>query len=329
MNKKQFGLFTLLFLIAGTFAEAQQPVKVNKIGLLLGFGLLPSPSSIEAFRQGLREFGYLEGQNIAVEYREVKSRVDERNRLADLAAELVQLKVDVIVTISTEPALAAKKITKTIPIVFTSVSDPVATGLVTSLARPGGNVTGLTQFAPELGFKRLEVLKEVVPRLSRVAVLWSSDRAGQKPQMEEIELAANALRLKLQPFDVPEPPEFEALFQTAIRGCADAFVALASPRFTSHQAQIVGLATKNRLPSVYVESNWVEAGGLMSYGPNTNERWRRAAYYVDKILKGAKPADLPVERPRKFEFVINLKAAKEIGLTIPGSVLYRVDRVVK
>ena len=147
--------------------------------------------------------------------------------------------------------------------------------------------------------------------------------------MEEIELAANALRLKLQPLDVPEPPEFEALFQTAIRGRADAFVALASPRFTSHQAQIVGQATKNRLPSVYVESDWVEAGGLMSYGPNTNERWRRAAYYIDKILKGAKPADLPVERPRKFEFVINLKAAKEIGLTIPGSVLYRVDRVVK
>ena len=230
---------------------------------------------------------------------------------------------------STEPTLAAKKITKTIPIVFTSVSDPVGAGLVTSLARPGGNVTGLTQFAPELGLKRLELLKEVVPRLSRVAVLWTSDRAGQKPQMEEIESAANALRLRLQPLDAPEPPDFEALFQTAIRGRADAFLALASPRFTSHQAQIVGLATKNRLPSVYVESNWVEAGGLMSYGPNTNERWRRAAYYVDKILKGAKPADLPVERPRKFEFVINLKAAKEIGLTIPGSVLYRVDRVVK
>ncbi len=323
MGKKQLGLFTFLLLIAGTMAEAQQPVKVYKIGLLFCFGLLPS--SIEAFRQGLREFGYIEGQNIAVEY-----RIYERcNRLADLAAELVQLKVDVIVTNSTEPALAAKKTTKTIPIVFASVSDPVGAGLVTSLARPGGNVTGLTQFAPELGFKRLELLKEVVPRLSRVAVLWTSDRAGQKPQMEGIELAANALRLRLQPLDAREPPDFEALFQTAIRGRADAFVALASPRFTSHQAQIVGLATKNRLPSVYVESNWVEAGGVMSYGPNTNERWRRAAYYVDKILKGAKPADLPVERPMKFEFVINLKAAKEIGLTIPGSVLYRVDRVVK
>ena len=209
------------------------------------------------------------------------------------------------------------------------MSDPVRAGLVTSLARPGGNVTGLTQFAPELGLKRLELLKEIMPRLSRVAVLWTSDRAGQKPQMEEIELAANVLRLRLQPLDVPDPPDFEALFQTAIRGRADAFVALASPRFTSYQAQIVRLATKNRLPSVYVESNWVEAGGIMSYGPNTNERWRRASYYVDKILKGAKPAELPVERPMKFEFVINLKAAKEIGLTIPGSVLYRVDRVVK
>ena len=177
--------------------------------------------------------------------------------------------------------------------------------------------------------KRLELLKEVLPRLSRVAVFWTSDRAGQKPQMEEIELAANALHLRLQPLDPREPQDFETLFHTAIRGRADAFVALASPRFTNHQAQIVGLATKNRLPSVYPESNWVEAGGLMSYGPNTNERWRRAAYYVDKILKGAKPADLPVERPSKFEFVINVKAAKEIGLTIPGSVLYRVDRVVK
>jgi putative tryptophan/tyrosine transport system substrate-binding protein len=324
MNKKQFGLFTLLFLIAGTMAEAQQPVKVYKIGLLLGFGGL-LPSSIEAFRQGLREFGYLEGQNIAVEY-----RVYERtNRLADLAAELVQLKVDVIVANSTEPALAAKKTTKSIPIVFASVSDPVGAGLVTSLARPGGNVTGLTQFAPELGFKRLELLKEVVPRLSRVAVLWSSDRAGQKPQMEEIELAANALRLRLQPLDVPEPPDFEALFHSAIRGRANAFVALASPRFTSHQAQIVGLATKNRLPSVYVESNWVEAGGLMSYGPNTNERWRRASYYVDKILKGTKPADLPIEQPLKFEFVINLKAAKQIGLTVPPEVLARANIVIK
>jgi putative ABC transport system substrate-binding protein len=323
MNKKQFGLFTLLFLIAGTMAEAQQPVKVYKIGLLVYFRLLPS--SIEAFRQGLREFGYLEGQNIAVEY-----RVYERtNRLADLAAELVQLKVDVIVANSTEPALAAKKTTKSIPIVFASVSDPVGAGLVTSLARPGGNVTGLTQFAPELSGKRLELLKEVMPRLSRVAVLWTSDRAGQKPQMETIELAANALRLRLQPLDVPEPPDFEALFHSAIRGRANAFVALASPRFTSHQAQIVGLATKNRLPSVYVESNWVEAGGLMSYGPNTNERWRRASYYVDKILKGTKPADLPIEQPLKFEFVINLKAAKQIGLTIPGSVLYRADRVIK
>ena len=247
------------------------------------FCLLPRVS--KHFDRDCESSATLEGQNIAVEYRLVETRVDERNRLADLAAELVQLKVDVIVTQSTEPALAAQKITKTIPIVFASVSDPVRAGLVTSLARPGGNVTGLTQFAPELGLKRLELLKEVMPRLSRVAVLWSSDRAGQKPQMEEIELAANVLRLRLQPLDVPDPPDFEALFQTPIRGRADAFLALASPRFTSHQAQIVGLATEKRLPSVYVESNWVEAGGLMSYGPKTNERWRRAAYYVDKILK--------------------------------------------
>jgi ABC-type uncharacterized transport system substrate-binding protein len=326
MKKKLLGLFTLFFLIAGTFAEAQQPAKVYKIGLLLGFGLLPSSSSIEAFRQGLREFGYLEGQNIALEY-----RVDERgNRLADLAAELVQLKVDVIVANATGPTLAAKKATKTIPIVFTSVSDPVGTGLVASLGRPGGNVTGLSQLALELGGKRLELLKEVMPGLSRVGVLWHSDGAGgQEPQMKEIELAANALRLKLQPLDAREPHDFEALFHAANRGRAEAFVALASPRFTSHQAQIVDLAKKKRLPSVHVESNWAEAGGLMSYGPNTNERWRRASYYVDKILQGTKPADLPVEQPLKFEFVINLKAAKQIGLTIPGSVLYRADRVVR
>lgn len=205
MGKKQLGLFTFLLLIAGTMAEAQQPVKVYKIGLLFCFGLLPS--SIEAFRQGLREFGYLEGQNIAVEY-----RVYERCKLADLAAELVQLKVDVIVTNSTEPALAAKKTTKTIPIVFASVSDPVAAGLVTSLARPGGNVTGLTQFAPELSLKRLELLKEVIPRLSRVAVLWTSDRAGQKPQMEGIELAANALHLDLNPWTRGSPPTSKCYF---------------------------------------------------------------------------------------------------------------------
>jgi putative ABC transport system substrate-binding protein len=332
MGKKHLALFMFLFLIAGTMAEAQQPVKVYKIGLLLGFGGL-FPSSIEAFRQGLRglrEFGYLEGQNIAVEHRVVEYHVGAHNRLAELAAEVVQTKVDVIVANTTMAALAAKKATKTIPIVFASVSDPVGAGLVTSLARPGENVTGLTQLAPELGGKRLELLKEVMPRLSRVAVLWHSDgAAGQEPQMQWIEWAANALRLKLQPLDAREPRDFEALFHAANRGRAEAFVALASPRFTTHQAQIVDLATKKRLPSVHVESNWVEAGGLMSYGPNTEDRWRRTSYYVDKILKGTKPADLPVEQPLKFEFVINLKAAKQIGLTIPGSMLYRADRVVK
>ena len=212
MGKQRLGLFTFLFLIAGTMVEAQQPVKVYKIGLLLSFGGL-LPSSIEAFRQGLREFGYLEGRNIAVEYRVVEYHVGADNRLAELAAELAHLKVDVIVTNSTDPALAAKKITKTIPIVFASVSDPVRAGLVTSLARPGGNVTGLTQFAPELGFKRLELLKEVVPRLSRVAVLWTSDRPGQEAQMEEIKLAANALRLRLQPLDARSLPISKQYFK--------------------------------------------------------------------------------------------------------------------
>jgi putative tryptophan/tyrosine transport system substrate-binding protein len=325
MNKRLVWPLTLLFLATGTFAEAQQPMKVHKIGLLLGGGLLPSSSNIEAFRQGLRKFGYLEGQNIAIEY-----RVQEHgDRLADLAAELVRLKVDVIVATSTGPALTAKKATKTIPIVFAEVADPVGSGLVASFARPGGNVTGLTPLTPELGGKRLELLKEVVPKLSRVAVLWHSDGPGQKPQMEGMELAANALRLKLQPLDAREPNDFEALFHAATRGRADAVVALSSPRFTSHRAQIVGLATKKRLPSVYVSSDWVEADGLMSYGANSDDRWRRASYYVDKILKGAKPADLPVEQPTKFEFVINLKAAKQIGLTIPPNVLVRADKVIR
>jgi putative ABC transport system substrate-binding protein len=326
MNRRFAWLVTPLLLACIHLAQAQQPKKVQKIGLLLTGGLLPSSSDIEAFRKGLREFGYFEGQNIAIEYR-VRKRGD---RMANLAAELVRLEVDVIVATSTGPALRAKQATNTIPIVLASVSDPVGAGLVASLARPGGNVTGLRSMTAELGGKRLELLKEVVPKLSRVAVLWHSDGPGQKPQMEGMELAANALRLKLQSLDAREPNgDYEVLFHTTTRGRADAVVALDSPRFTSRQAQIVALASKNRLPSVYVSSDWVEADGLMSYGANSDDRWRRTAYYVDKILKGAKPADLPVEQPTKFEFVINLKTAKQIGLTIPPNVLARADKVIK
>jgi len=212
---------------------------------------------------------------------------------------------------------------------FTGVGDPVGAGLVASLARPGGNVTGLTQIAPELWGKRLELLKEVVPKLFRVAVLWNADAPGQKPQMESAEVAAKALLLKLQPLDVRDTNDFEAAFRTASRGRADAIIALNSPRFASHRLQIVGLTTKHRLPSVHASSDWVESGGLMSYGSNSADRWRRVSHYVDRILKGAKPADLPVEQPKKFDFVINLKTAKQIGVTIPPNVLARADKVIK
>jgi putative ABC transport system substrate-binding protein len=324
MNRKIFCLaLCALVLALCSPADARQK-KVQKIGLLLGGGLLHASSEIQALREGLRQFGYIEGQNIALE-----NRVQERgDYLRDLADELIRHQVDVIVTTSTAPALTAKEATKTIPIVFAEVSDPVGAGLVASLARPGGNVTGLRSMTAELGGKRLELLKEVVPKLARVAVLWHSDGPGQKPQIEGMRLAATALRLELQSLDARDPDDLEPLFHSA-RGRADAVVALSSPRFTSRRAQIVELATKSRLPSVYVSSDWVEADGLMSYGANWNDRWRRTAYYVDRILKGVKPADLPVEQPTKIELVINLKTAKQIGLTIPPNVLARADKVIK
>ena len=318
-------ILLFLALLGVHSVEAQQPRKLQKIGVLLGGGLLPSSSDIQAFRQGLRELGYVEGQNIAIDYRVQK----RREPLAAMAAELVRLKVDVIVATSTGPAVSAQKATKTIPIVFAEVADPVGSGLVASFARPGGNATGLTSLTPDLGGKRLELLKEVVPKLSRVAVLWHSDGPGQKPQLDGMELAANGLRLGLQPMDARESNDFEALFHAATKAHADALVALSSPRFTSRRATIVALATKNRLPSVYVSSDWVEADGLMSYGPNSKDRWRRTSYYVDKILKGAMPADLPVEQPTKFELAVNLRTAKQIAVTIPPNVVARADRVLK
>jgi putative ABC transport system substrate-binding protein len=326
MSARLSGLFlAVIFLVVIQAAEAQQPAKVYKIGLLLGGNLLPSSSDIEAFREGLRTFGYVEGQNVGMEYRVQKRRGEAGTH----AAELVRLNVDVIVATSTGPALAAKKATKTIPIVFAGVSDPVGAGLVASFARPQGNVTGLNQRAPELAGKRLEILKEVVPKLSRIAVLWHLDGPGQRPQMDALEFAAKALRVKLQPLDMREPKQLESLFDDAARASADGLVVLVSPRFRSRQTEIVALAINRRLPSVYDSIDWVEANGLMSYGPNSADLWRRTSYYVYKILRGVKPGDLPVEGPAKFDLAINLKSAKQIGLMIPPHVLARADRVIR
>jgi putative tryptophan/tyrosine transport system substrate-binding protein len=309
-------------------AEAQQPKKVHRIGYLES--TLPSGSAhlLEVFRQRMRDLGWIEGKNVAFEYRFAEDKGDKY--LKQLAAELVQLKVDIIVTRATSGALAAKQATNTIPIVMVNVADPVAAELVTSLARPGGNITGLTQLAPELGGKRLELLKETVPSLARVATLGGSGTsAGQRPQRKEIEIAARALGVQLQSLKARGPEDFEPAFQAASGARADALIVEASPRFFVHRRKIVEHAAKNRLPAIYPESGYVEAGGLMSYATSSAEMYRRAATYVDKILKGTKPADLPVEQPRKFEFIINLKTAKQIGLTIPPNVLARADKVIK
>ena len=308
-------------------AQAQQPKKVHRIGYLES--TLPSGSAhlLEVFRQRMRDLGWIEGKNVAFEYRFAEDKGDKH--LKQLAADLVQLKVDIIVTRATSGALATKQATNTIPIVMVGVSDPIAAGLVTSLARPGGNITGLTQLAPELGGKRLELLKETVPSLARVATLGGGTSAGQRPQRKEIEIAARALGVQLQPLKARGPEEFEPAFQAASGARADALIVQASPRFFVHRGKIVELAAKARLPAIYPESGYVEAGGLMSYATSHAEMYRRAATYVDKILKGTKPADLPVEQPTKFEFVINLKAAKQIGLTIPPNVLARADKVIK
>jgi putative ABC transport system substrate-binding protein len=319
-------LFAVILLAVPVIAEAQQPTKIPRIGYLGGGSPSSNPARIEAFRQGLRELGYIEGKNIVVEYRYAEGKADGGR---ELAAELVRLKVDVIVTTGPTVTRAAKEATVTIPIVMTSDNDPVGNGFVASLARPGGNVTGLSSLARELGGKRLELLKEIVPRLSRVAVLGTSTSPGNAQNLKELELAAGALAVKLQYLDVLAPKDIETAFGAVRKGRTEAIHVLDSPVFGPQRTQIVGLAARSRLPAIYHNSPFVEAGGLMSYGVSFTEMDRRAATYVDKILKGAKPADLPVEQPKKFEFIINLKAAKQIGLTIPPNVLARADKVIK
>jgi ABC-type uncharacterized transport system substrate-binding protein len=326
---KKAGILSTLFVVVlpAVIAQAQQPKKVHRIGYLEG--TLPSGSAhlLEVFRQRMRDLGWIEGKNVAFEYRFAEDKGDKH--LKQLAAELVQLKVDIIVTRATSGAMAAKQATNTIPIVIVGVGDPIAAGLVTSLARPGGNITGLTQLAPELGGKRLALLKEVVPGLSRVALLGSLTAAGAQLQRKEIEAAARTLDLRLQPLEVGDPGDFETAFQPLSRGRGNGLVVQASPRYFARRTIIVDAAAKSRLPAIYPQSEYVEAGGLMSYAPSGSDMYRRAATYVDKILKGTKPADLPVEQPTKFEFIINLKAAKQIDLTIPPNVLARADKVIK
>ena len=318
-------LCAMLFALCSS-AHAQQPKKVPRIGYLSNTSPSADSARYEAFRQGLRELGYVAGKNVVIEYRYTEGKSD---RLPALAAELVRLRVDVIVTGGGATTRAAKEATTTIPIVFAQDGDPVASGFVASLARPGGNITGLSSFAPELNGKRLELLKEIVPKLSRVAVLGTSTVPGHARFLKETEPAAGALRLQLQFLDVRAPKDIETAFRAASKGRADGLLVLSGPVLTSHRTQVLDLAVESRLPAIYNFPEWVEAGGVMSYGVNLTDLFQRAATYVDKILKGAKPADIPVEQPTKFEFIINLKAAKQIGLTIPPNVLVRADRVIR
>jgi putative ABC transport system substrate-binding protein len=327
-NRKWAGLFAIVVLLTacGVRAEAQQPKSVVKIGYLSVLSPSSDSTRIEAFRQGLRELGYVEGQNIAIESRYADGKLDQ---LPDLAGELVRLKVDVIVVGGSTATRATKNVTKLIPIVMAHGSDPVELGFVASLARPGGNITGLTHLAPELGGKRLELLKDIVAQLSRVAVLTDPGTGGHGPQIKELEVASPALGLQLQVVEVRAPNELERAFSAMTTGRAGAFIALQQPTLDRLRKRIVDLAAKNRLPAIYPNDEYVETGGLMSYSADIIAMFRRAATYVDKILKGTKPAELPVEQPTKFELVINLKAAKQIGLTIPQLVLYRADKVIK
>jgi putative tryptophan/tyrosine transport system substrate-binding protein len=332
--KKKIRVLTLcaMLLTFCSSAEAQQPTKVPRIGLLRSDSAPSHASSQEAIRtdalrQGLRELGYVEGKNIIIEYRYAEGKFD---RLPDLARELVQLKVDVLVSgAGNASTRALKQTTNSIPIVMTFGSDPVAAGLVSSLARPGGIVTGLTSITGDLSGKRLELLMETIQKLSRVAVLYDPGDPAKVAEFKETQAAAQGLGVQIQALEVRNSREFESAFKSATSWKANAIVVLQTVITQANHKQIVERATKNRLPAMFGESQYTEAGGLMSYGPSYTDMSRRAATFVDKILKGAKPADLPVEQPMKFELVINLKSAKQIGLAIPPNVLARADRVIR
>jgi putative ABC transport system substrate-binding protein len=318
-------LSTILFALCCS-AEAQQTKKIPRIGILSSGSPSSSKEVVEPLEQGLRDLGYIEGQSITIEHRYAEGMAE---RLPDLAAELVQLKVGVIIVGGSPSTQAAMNATKTIPIVMTNANDPVGIGLVASLAHPGGNVTGLSNVGSDLGGKQLELLKEAFPKVSRVAVLSDSAIPGNALWLGEMKVAAEALRITLQPVDIHRPDDFERAFSAIKKEHASALSALWNGVNNNYRARIVDFAAKSRLPAMYPEREFVEAGGLMSYGPNFADLYRRAATYVDKILQGRKPADLPVEQPTKFELIINLKAAKQIGLTIPPNVLARADKVIK
>jgi putative ABC transport system substrate-binding protein len=325
---KQILICLLLTVVLATVssAEAQQPKKIPTIGFLSIGSASSVTSRYEAFRQGLRELGYVDGQNILIDWRFAEGKRDE---LPALASDLVRLKVDVIVTAGTTATIPAKRATTTIPIVMAYSADPVGTGLVTSLSRPGGNVTGLTEISPDLAGKRLELIREAVPRATRVAVVWDGSRPANIDVLKEIEAAARGYGVRIQSLDVRSANDFEGAFRAATQERASALIIPSGSLLNLHAPQVVSLALRSRLPSIWETKNYVDIGGLMSYGPSLDDLYRRAATYVDKILKGTKPADLPVEQPIKFELVINLKTAKQIGLTIPPNVLVRADKVIK
>jgi putative tryptophan/tyrosine transport system substrate-binding protein len=325
MVKAISGLFLAIFILTFVqWAGAQNKGVGPRIGVLyLG---APPNANLDAFIQGLRDLGYFEGKNIIIDYRFAEGKAD---RLPELAMELVRLKVAAIFTAGTPALFALKQATKTIPIVFFSTSDPVGTGVVASLAHPGGNITGITAQASDLWPKRLEILKEIFPKVSRVAMLWNKGNAGMSLEAKATQEVAGPLGVALQDRGVKDPNELEVVFAVMTKDRPDGFLALMDPVLNSYQKRILDFLAQNRLPAIFENKDWVEAGGLVSYGANYPDAFRRAAALMDKILKGVKPADLPVEQPTKFELVINLKTAKQIGVTIPESVLFRADKVIK
>jgi len=329
MNKKVIGLALCAMLFALSFpADAQQPTKIPRIGYVSGTGSASDPGPyVEALRQGLRDLGYIEGKNIVIEYRGAEGKSDA---IPSLIKELVQLNVDVLIVPIASAIRAARQATKSIPIVMVTQVDPVANGIINSLAHPGGNITGFTTLQRDLSGKRLELLTEVVPRLSRVGILRNADESVSALGFKDYEAAALALKIQPQSLEVRgSNPDVEGAFRAAAKGGARAVITITTNSLFRNSKRIVKLAIKNQLPSMYEGSSWVEVGGLLSYSANDLAVFRRAATYVDKILKGAKPADLPVEQPTKFELVINLKTAKQIGLTIPPTVLYQADKIIK
>jgi putative ABC transport system substrate-binding protein len=321
-----FCLLMAILLITGS-AQAQQAKILPRIGYLSASSLAAIASRTEAFRQGLRELGYAEGKNIVIEYRYGDGKLD---RVPALAAELVRLKMDLIVIAGGNATVSgAKQATESVPIIMANVQDPVGSGFVASLAHPGGNITGLSALTAELAGKRLDLIRETFPRLSRVAALFDSQDDSKIDELKEAQAVAKAAGVKLQAIELRSSNEFESAFKTAAKERAEVILVLQNALTTTGRKPIADLAIRNRLPSFWADSGLMDAGGLMSYGPNVADLFRRAATYVDKILKGAKPTDLPVEQPTKFEFIVNLKTAKQIGLTIPPNVLARADKVIR